>query len=195
MERAHCSIDALYDGIDFDFHLTRQRFESACTRVYQQILQPIDDLLKKNNLDQDNVDRVVICGAGTKMCRLQLLLKQKFGENKLLNYLSPDEIIALGNAKQCALISNSKLKKSSENDRIFKSLSSPVFLQVSENSDKILIAKKNTPLPLKRNFNLEFDLASPKLVFLEENNKILANVIFFFLYKKFILNFFFLRLN
>lgn len=179
MERAHCSIDALYDGIDFDYHLTRQRFESASSKLYQQILEPIDELLKKNNLNQDNIDKVVICGAGTKMCRLQTLLKQKFGENKLLNYLSPDEIIAIGNAKQCAILSNSKLKKPSENDRIFKSLSSSVYLKVGDSLDLILIARKNTPLPLKRNLNLEFDLAAPKLTFLEENSKILANVNFF----------------
>ncbi|RNA23935.1 heat shock 70 kDa 14 [Brachionus plicatilis] len=176
MERAHCSIDALYDGIDFDYHLTRQRFESACTKVYQQILQPIDDLLKRNNLNEENIDKVVLCGAGTKMCRLQTLLKQKFGESKLLNYLSPDEVIALGNAKQCAILFNSKLKKSSENDRFFKSLSSPVYLQVGDSPDRILIAKKNTPLPLKRNLNLEFDLAAPRLVFLEADDKILATI-------------------
>ena len=29
MERAHCSIDALYEGIDFDYYLPRQRFEGA----------------------------------------------------------------------------------------------------------------------------------------------------------------------
>ena len=50
MERAHCSIDALYDGVDFDYYLTRQRFESVSSKLYQQVLQPIDDLLIKNNL-------------------------------------------------------------------------------------------------------------------------------------------------
>jgi molecular chaperone DnaK (HSP70) len=58
MERAHCSIDALYDGSDFDYHLTRQRFEGACNKIYQQILQPIEDILKKNNLDESQINKV-----------------------------------------------------------------------------------------------------------------------------------------
>ena len=53
MERAHCSIDALYDGVDFDYYLTRQRFEGVSTKHYQQVLQPIDDLLAKNNLKEN----------------------------------------------------------------------------------------------------------------------------------------------
>lgn len=57
MERAHCSIDALYDGIDFDYYLTRQRFEGACNKVYQQILQPIDDILKRNNLSENEITK------------------------------------------------------------------------------------------------------------------------------------------
>lgn len=131
MERAHCSIDALYDGLDFDYYLTRQRFEGACGKVYQQILQPIDDLLSRNKLTENDISKVIICGAATKMCKLQSLIKQKFGEAKLLNYQSPDEIIALGCAKQCTIITNSKAKKATEQDSFFKSLSNPVYLKVN----------------------------------------------------------------
>ena len=52
MERAHCSIECLCDGIDFDYYLTRQRFEGACNKIYQDVLQPIDDLLRKNNMTE-----------------------------------------------------------------------------------------------------------------------------------------------
>lgn len=58
MERAHCSIDALFDGIDFDYYLTRQRFESVSVKLYQQVLQPIDDLLTKNNLKENEIKQV-----------------------------------------------------------------------------------------------------------------------------------------
>lgn len=60
MERAHCSIDALYDGIDFDYHLTRQRFEGACSKIYTQVLEPVDTLLKKNNLTESQINQVRI---------------------------------------------------------------------------------------------------------------------------------------
>ena len=59
MERAHCSIDALYDGVDFDYYLTRQRFEGVSTKHYQQVLQPIDDLLAKNTLKENQINQVI----------------------------------------------------------------------------------------------------------------------------------------
>lgn len=135
MERAHCSIDALYDGIDFDYHITRQRFEGACNKIYGQVLEPVDTLLKRNSLVEAQINQVIICGAATKMCKLQALIKSKFNDAKLLNYQSADEVIALGCAKQCRIMSSSKAvpaKTSSiEQDSLFKCLSSPMYLKVS----------------------------------------------------------------
>lgn len=131
MERVHCSIDALYEGIDFDYYLTRQRFESACVKLYQQTLSPIDDLLKRNQLKESDVNQVILCGASTKMTKLQALIKDRFVDAKLLNYQSPDECIALGCAKQCLLSRNSKIKQLNKEDSMFKCLSKPIYLRVT----------------------------------------------------------------
>ena len=130
MERAHCSIDALFEGIDFDYYLTRQRLENSSSKCYQQVLQPIDDLLTKNGLTEAQIDQVILAGAPTKMCKIQSLVKEKFASAKLLCNQSPDEIVALGCAKQCALITNSKIKTISNQDLIFKCLPNPLYLQV-----------------------------------------------------------------
>lgn len=58
MERAHCSIECLCDGIDFDYYLTRQRFEGACNKIYQEIFQPIDDLLSENQMTASQIKQV-----------------------------------------------------------------------------------------------------------------------------------------
>ena len=58
MERAHCSIDALCEGIDFDYYLTRQRFEGASQKLNEFSLQPIDELLNRNNLKTEQIDKV-----------------------------------------------------------------------------------------------------------------------------------------
>lgn len=76
MERAHCSIDALYDGFDFDYHITRQRFEGACNKIYQQVLEPVDTLLKRNNLVEAQINQVIliryICIIVKNMFKLQM---------------------------------------------------------------------------------------------------------------------------
>jgi hypothetical protein len=64
------------------------------------------------------------------MCKLQALIKQKFVDSKVLNYQSPDEIVSMGCAKQCALITNSKIKKTCKEDLMFKCLSNPISLKV-----------------------------------------------------------------
>jgi molecular chaperone DnaK (HSP70) len=60
MERAHCSIDALYEGVDFDYHITRQRFEGACTKTYEKCLNIIDQLLDRNDLTVNHIDKVYL---------------------------------------------------------------------------------------------------------------------------------------
>ncbi len=142
MERVHCSIDALYEGIDLDYYLTRQRFESACVKLYQQTLSPIDDLLKRNQLKESDINQVILCGASTKMTKLQTLIKDRFVDAKLLNYQSPDECIALGCAKQCLLSRNSKIKQLNQEDSKFKCLSKPIYLKVNFNQCDLLLMRK-----------------------------------------------------
>ena len=174
MERAHCSIDALFDGQDFDYYLTRQRLEGACAKLYQQALEPVDQLLAKHGLSEANVDQVILCGGATQMCKLQSLVKQKFANARLLSQQSPDEIIAFGCAKQCALIKSSKVKTIGTDDVRFKCLSSPLYLQVEQ--QLVLLFNANTPLPLRKQLNVEFDLTRPTLRLVESEQKVIANV-------------------
>lgn len=175
MERAHCSIDALYDGQDFDYYLTRQRFENSCNKVYQQILQPIDDLLKANNMTEADIDKVILSGAATKMCRLQALIKQKFTEPKVLSHQSPDEIVSLGCAKQCTLIVNSKYKKTTMHDSLFTCLSNPIYYTIGKSDEKVLLLNEKLPLPIRNTVNIEIDLEQP-FVTIFENDKDLVKI-------------------
>lgn len=175
MERAHCTIDALFEGIDFDYYLNRQRFEAVCGRLYEQVLAPIDELLAANNVDR--INQVILVGAATKMCKLQSLIKTKFDGSKILNTQSPDEIIALGCAKQCALISNSKHMKEIQNtDLTFKCTSKPIFLKNGSCPDYIKICQANAPFPIRRNYSLNIDLADPILTLQESEGKEIAKI-------------------
>jgi molecular chaperone DnaK (HSP70) len=77
-----------------------------------------------------HIDKVILCGASTKMCKLQSLIKQKFADSKILNHQSPDEIVSMGCAKQSAIVSNNKIKNFNKEDLAFKCLSSPISLKV-----------------------------------------------------------------
>lgn len=177
MERAHCSIDALCEGIDFDFYLNRQRFEGVCGRLYEKVLAPIDELLSENKIESNRVNQVILAGAATKMVKLQSLIKERFSSSRILNNQAPDEIIALGCAKQCGLITNSKhLKELQPSDMNFKCTSAPISLKNGNDPDYISLCKSNTPFPIKRSFNLKLNSELPVLTILESNEKCLAKI-------------------
>jgi len=142
------------------------------------VLQPIEDLLASNKILPSQINKVILCGAAAKMCKIQSLIKQKFETSQLLNQKSPDEIIALGCAKQCGIISNSKIKSISAQDSFFKSLANPIFLKVGskKESEQIQVFSSNIALPLKKEVNLEFDLKDPFLSVMESNDKTLATI-------------------
>lgn len=176
MERAHCTIDALFDGIDFDYYLNRQRFEGVCGRLYEQVLAPIDEILSANGLT-NGINQVILAGAATKMCKLQSLIMQKFENSKLLNTLAADEIIALGCAKECSLVSNSKhMKDIISTDLTFKCTSQPIFLVNGNSPDFTRICTANTPFPLRRNYDLTIDPSNPVLRLQESDEKVLAKI-------------------
>jgi hypothetical protein len=64
------------------------------------------------------------------MCKFQSLIKQKFNNSIVLITQAPEEIISLGCAKQCGLITNSKMKKIVDQDLNFKCVSSSIYLKV-----------------------------------------------------------------
>jgi molecular chaperone DnaK (HSP70) len=191
----------LFDGIDFDYYLTRQRFEGACSKLYQQALEPIESLLKRNNLTENQIDQVILSGGATKMCKLQSLVKQKFSDSKLLCNQAPDEIISIGCAKQCALIKASKVQKAiTKDDMIFKCISNPIYIKVSiffgsreifknkvcfknykslkvgQNEENLILFNAKTPLPLKKSIDLVFNLEQPFISVFENDDNIIAKV-------------------
>jgi molecular chaperone DnaK (HSP70) len=84
------------------------------------------------------------------MCRLQTLIKQKFTGAKLLNYQSPEEIVALGCAKQCSIIKSSKNKKPIEKaDLLFKCLSSSIYINVLLSSGNNFLLHMSNKAKLK----------------------------------------------
>lgn len=176
MERAHSTIDALYDGIDFDYYLTRQRMDGACNKLYQQALEPIDQLLSKNGLTHSQIDYVVLSGGSTKLVKLQAMIRAKFPESKVLSHISPDEVIADGCAKQCTLIKSSKMQSINVGDETFKTVSKPIYLQTGKSEELQLVCEAQTPLPFKRTIELKTDLDNPSIGIFENKKDQLAKV-------------------
>ena len=102
---ANIEVDSLYDGIDFRSSLTRAKFESICSDVFQRTMAPVDQIMKDANLSIDQINEVVLVGGSTRIPKIQELLSTYFNGKELNKSINPDEAVAYGAAVQGAILS------------------------------------------------------------------------------------------
>ncbi|XP_061418938.1 heat shock 70 kDa protein 14 [Lethenteron reissneri] len=104
MAISNCFVDSLHDGLDFECNITRARFDSLCSALFQQSLQPIHDLLTQINLTASDFQKVVLCGGSARIPKLQQLLQEQFVGSELMCSIPVDEVIALGAAAEAGIL-------------------------------------------------------------------------------------------
>ncbi len=79
--------------------LTRAKFESLCTDIFNRLLEPCKRALNDAKMNPSQIDEVVLVGGSTRIPKVQELVKEFFGKepNKSVN---PDEVVAIGAAIQ-----------------------------------------------------------------------------------------------
>jgi len=101
-------IDSLYDGIDFTYSLTRAKFESLCSDIFQRTMAPVDQVMKDSKLSKEEVDDIVLVGGSTRIPKIRELLTTYFNGKELCCSVNPDEAVAYGAAVQAAILSGTK---------------------------------------------------------------------------------------
>ena len=86
------------DDLNFYPRITRETFETINVNILKNITHPIDQLLKRNNLAIANIDQIEIIGGSTRIPRVQELLREKYGNDKIGLHLNSDESVAMGGA-------------------------------------------------------------------------------------------------
>jgi len=88
--------------------LTRSQFEQMTAHLTERCRKPVMDALQAvhsgQKLNLKDIDEVLLVGGSTRMPAVQALCREIFGKepNKSLN---PDEVVAIGAAKQAAVLS------------------------------------------------------------------------------------------
>lgn len=74
---ASMTIDSLYEGIDYQFKITRAKFEDLCTIPFMQLKQFINELLKDDAVTKlaGGITHVCIVGGLSSVPRLQSLIR------------------------------------------------------------------------------------------------------------------------
>lgn len=160
LSNSHCSVDSLYEGIDFSTTVSRARFESLCNSLKTQCLMKIEQVLSKAGIQKSDIEKVIVCGGGAKTPLVQKMVSDAFPHARLLNHIPPDEVIAMGAAKEVGILKSFKNKLIPEKDHQyqFEMLSQAIAVKVRENREKSTykdfqtVFNKCTPIPSHQKF-------------------------------------------
>jgi len=109
--QTNIEIDSLHEGNDFSVNLTRAKFESFCSDIFQRTLEPVERVLKDAKISKGEINDIVLVGGSTRIPKIQELLTNFFNGKELCRKINPDEAIAYGAAVQAAILSGQKDEK------------------------------------------------------------------------------------
>lgn len=122
LNNANCFVESLYEGVDFKLSVSRARLEMYLTPLLSVYTKPIHDVLEKTGLENEDIQKVILCGGLLKIPKLQSIINEMFSKSEVLCGIAPDEVLAYGAAMQAGyLVACRKLKSSQRNYKIFES--------------------------------------------------------------------------
>ncbi|VVD04146.1 unnamed protein product [Leptidea sinapis] len=101
LNSAHVFIESLLDGVDWSQNVTRARFENIISSKISQYIEPAQVVI--DSFD-GNINKIVVCGGSMKTPKLQSAIANLLPNAEVLSGINPDEVIAVGCAKQAGLI-------------------------------------------------------------------------------------------
>ncbi|XP_071961557.1 heat shock 70 kDa protein 14-B-like isoform X3 [Antedon mediterranea] len=153
LNTASTFVESVHEGIDFQNKVSRAKLESLIQSHLQECLQPVDKVLESAKLTHVDIHKVVLVGGSTRIPKLQQLLRAKFPEAEMLNTLAPEEVVAIGAAKQAALISGHDDIQLLDVESVQGECIPYALLVKVSNSDETSLqtaVPKNTYIPVRR---------------------------------------------
>lgn len=98
-------ITATQDGPKhFNMNITRAKFESLCSDLFDKSLKPVEQALKDAKMSPSDIDDVILVGGSTRIPKIQELVKNFFGKEPSKG-VNPDEVVSIGAAIQGGVLS------------------------------------------------------------------------------------------
>lgn len=91
----YAQIESLLDDQDFKLQVTREQFESLCGDLFDRVPSVINRALAASGLSMDVVTQVILFGGGTRVPKVQEILKKTIKQDLGKN-LNSDEAAAMG---------------------------------------------------------------------------------------------------
>eukprot|EP00455_Lapot_gusevi_P038029 TRINITY_DN4264_c0_g2_i1.p1 TRINITY_DN4264_c0_g2~~TRINITY_DN4264_c0_g2_i1.p1 ORF type:complete len:890 (-),score=423.85 TRINITY_DN4264_c0_g2_i1:69-2738(-) len=98
-------IESLYNDIDFVTMANQDDLHNIAVDLFDRVVKPLEKLLKDSGISPKNIDNFVLVGGGTRIPRVQALLKEFLARDALDQNLNGDEAPALGASFRAANLS------------------------------------------------------------------------------------------
>lgn len=108
---SNMEVDSLFEGNDFSASLTRAKYESLCSNIFQRTIAPVEQVMKDSGFSKSEIHEVVLVGGSTRIPKIQELLSTYFDGKELNKSINPDEAVAYGAAVQAAILSGNSDEK------------------------------------------------------------------------------------
>eukprot|EP01080_Neovahlkampfia_damariscottae_P011579 gene11579-4825_t len=102
------NIESLFKGVDFDFTLSRAKFEQLNSDLFESCFDPVKQVIADSKLKKSDVGEVVLVGGSTRIPKIQNMISEYFDGKKLNMTINPDEAVAYGAAVQAAVLCGKK---------------------------------------------------------------------------------------
>ena len=72
--QAEIKVESLVDGVDFDYTLTRAKFEMVNKKLFNRCQETVDRVMKDAKLNKEDVEDVILVGGSTRIPAVQASL-------------------------------------------------------------------------------------------------------------------------
>ncbi|ORX91737.1 HSP70-domain-containing protein [Basidiobolus meristosporus CBS 931.73] len=92
------SVENLFEEHDFRTHVARAKFETISDDLFARVTNPIASVLNQAGLSKSDISSLVLVGGSVRIPRIQSILKDYIGDNKIAKNVNGDEAAVLGAA-------------------------------------------------------------------------------------------------
>jgi len=144
---AEINLDALKDGEDFSYNMTRSKFEEINKKHFDKIVPVIEACLKDAGVSKDKIHDVVMVGGSTRIPAVRDILNGFFTNKNLDHKMNPDEAVAAGAAVLAAQVSVNEAAKGGLTEVVLIDVT-PLSLGIEmQNGNMSVLIPRNTSVP------------------------------------------------